>query len=216
MRLALVGLFAAFVACAHASGTAAESARTIDLRSYCNYGLTNSLIGTGTLEGPNNLAALLPGTRSFGSVPFDVSGVIQLTGNQAVLAKRNFPEKVEGIKVGSACKRLHLLHGAGWNELENTPIANLVVHYSDGTSATIPIVYGTHVYDWWVNDEKPTDPATEVAWTGANRVSKMFGTDLRVYKTTFANPKPGAVIDHIDFASTKKESAPFLLGLTVE
>lgn len=216
MRIALVGLFAAFVACSYASGTAAESARTIDLRGYCNYGLTNSLIGTGSLQGPNNLAALQPGTRSFGAIPFDVSGIIQLTGHQAVLAKRKFPDKVEGIKIGLACNHIFLLHGAGWNEVENTPIANLVVHYNDGTSASVPIVYGIHVYDWWVNDEKPTDPATEVAWTGVNRVSKMFGTDLRVYKTTFSNPKPGAVIDHIDFASTKKESAPFLLGLTVE
>lgn len=190
--------------------------RTIDLSGYCNFALTNSPIGTGSLNGANNLATLAAGKNSYSATPFEVSGIIQLTGKQALLAGRNFPEKVEGIKVGSGCSLIHLLHGAGWSDLEKTTIANLVLHFSDGAQHAVPIVYGQHVFDWWENDEQPADKDTSVAWKGANKISTMFGTELRIYKTTFQNPKPGATIDHVDFISAKRQSAPFLLGLTVE
>ncbi len=199
-----------------ASSAGSPTVRPIPLRDYCNYGLTNSLIGAGPLNGANNLASLPVGTNSFGQVPFDVSGIIQLSGQQAIIARRSFPEKALGIKVGAACAHIHILHGAGWSEVPHTIIATLALNYSDGTRREIPIVYGKHVYDWWENEDVPEDTQTIIAWTGMNRISRMFGTTLRIYKTTFANPHPGVPISTVDFISAKKESAPFLLGLTIE
>lgn len=191
----------------------------IDLRPHYNFSLTNSLIGNGSLNGPNNLSALPAGTNVFAATPFDVEGIAQLTSAQAVLSGRKFPEKIDGIKVGVPCSKLHILHGAGWTEVENTTVGSLIIHYPSGEKREIPIIYGKHVWDWWDNEEK--DPAaadtnTVLAWTGVNRISKMFGTNLRIYKTTFHNPKPDAIIQTIDFVSANKQSAPFLLGLSVE
>jgi hypothetical protein len=213
MRLPILSLLVVLLAILQAG---AAEIHPIDLKPYYNYSLTNSLIATGGLNGHNNLSAFPIGKGTYGGIPFDVSGVIQLTGNQAAIAKRTFPDKVEGIKIGAACARIHLLHGAGWNDLENAAIANLTLHYADGTTHTIPIVYGKHILDWWVNDDKPEDPGTQVGWTGVNRISKMFGTDLRIYRTTFPNAKPTVIIDSIDYVSGKKESASFLLGLTIQ
>jgi hypothetical protein len=190
--------------------------RPIALRDYCNFSLTNSLIGAGPLNGANNLASLPKGTNAFANIPFDVSGVIQLNSQQAIIARRAFPDKVSGIKIGATCSLIHILHGAGWNEVPATKIATLLLKFEDGETKEIPIIYGQHVYDWWENDEAPADKQTAVAWTGVNPISKLFGASLRLYKTSFANPKPGAVIESVDFISLKKESAPFLLGLTLE
>jgi hypothetical protein len=201
---------------ASVSAVAANGPHLIDLSGYCNYALTNSLIGPGPLDGANNLAAFPIGRVTLGAIPFQVSGVVQLSGRQAVICKRSFPEKIEGIKVGAACSRIHVLHGAGWNEVGDTIIASLVIHYSDNTTQAIPIIYGKHVYDWWANDEKPSDPATDLAWTGVNQASRQFGTNLRIYRTSFANPKPNVTIDKIDYVSANKQAASFLLGLTVE
>jgi len=195
---------------------AAALPRLIDLHPHCNLALTNSPIGAGPLNGANNLAALPAGTNLFAEVPFNVSGVVQLTSQQAVIARRKFPDHITGIKVDAPASRIHLLHGAGWNDLEETQIAKWVIHYADGQTHQIPIVYGTHVYDWWENEDVPKDRQTKLAWTGMNPISKRFGTNLRIYRTTFANPRPAVAISHLDFHSAKKQSAPFLLGLTVE
>jgi hypothetical protein len=209
-------LLVAIVCFYFSTQAATPSFRTIDLKPYCNFTLTNSLIATGSLNGANNLSALPAGVNNYAGIPFDVSGVIQLASQQAVLAKRTFPDRIEGIKVGVSGSRIHILHSAGWNDLENNAIASLVLHYADGDKKPISIIYGAHVLDWWVNDETPTDPGTTIAWTGNNRVSKLFGTDLRLYRTTFTNPKPTVMIDRVDFVSNKKEAAPFLLGITVD
>src|SRR5690349_20399692 len=74
-------LLAIFVLIAAAQTFSALAVTPIDLKPYCNYSLTNSLIGTGSLNGPNNLASLPSGTNAFATVPFIVSGIIQLAGN---------------------------------------------------------------------------------------------------------------------------------------
>lgn len=39
---------------------------------------------------------------------------------------------------------------------------------------------------------------------------------LRLFKSTFRNPRPDLEIATIDYVSTDTAAAPFLLGLTVE
>jgi hypothetical protein len=179
--------------------------RTINLSNYCNLGLAESLIAGGSLQ-----------SKAFAAIPFDVSGIIQLSSPRALIFRQNFPERVSGIKVDAGCKNLHLLHGAGWNSAADTTIATLTLNYADGDKRNIPIVYGKHVFDWLENQEEPSDESTSVAWTGATAVTKAAGTELRLYKTTFANPKPGATIASVDFISAGKYAAPLLLGLTLE
>jgi hypothetical protein len=39
---------------------------------------------------------------------------------------------------------------------------------------------------------------------------------LRLFKRTYDNPKPDLTIQTLDFVSTRAESAPFLVALTLE
>lgn len=192
--------------------------RPVDLKERCNFALTNALIGRGPLHGPNHLGALPAGETAFAGVPFDVDGVLQLASKQSALAGKQFPEKIEGIRIGAKAAAIHLLHGAGWDDVPGRPIAKMILHYADGTSAEAPIVYGQHVTDWWDNNPEsaPKDRATTVAWQGHNKVSKMFGTEIRVYRTPFRNPRPTSEISEISFVSANSNAASFILGVTVE
>jgi hypothetical protein len=63
-----------------------------------------------------------------------------------------------------------------------------------------------------------SSPGTELP-LASNRVpqekSEMLNS-VRLYKSRFENPRPGAEILTIDYISTRTEAAPFLLGLTIE
>ena len=55
-----------------------------------------------------------------------------------------------------------------------------------------------------------------VAWTGQNGKSRELGAMIRLYKTTWENPSPDVQLASIDFISSGKTSAPFLIAITVE
>jgi hypothetical protein len=76
------------------------------------------------------------------------------------------PAKAEGIKVGRAVTKLHLLHGTGWSTEDDAVVGEYVVTYEDGTSVTVPIRYGKDVVDWWYDDSSPEPSAAKVAWKG--------------------------------------------------
>jgi hypothetical protein len=50
-----------------------------------------------------------------------------------------------------------------------------------------------------------------VAWTGENKALQMFSSGIRVYATTWDNPKPEKKVDTIDFTRIPwTPAAPFL------
>jgi hypothetical protein len=143
--------------------------------------------------------------------------VIQLTGTQADAAGASFPESQTGIKLGRKCKRLHFLQAAGWQAEEGKVIGKYVLHYAGGETASLNIVYGTDTLDWWKGAAETKSPqAATVVWTGSSPAADAVGFSLRLFKRTYDNPKPDLAIETLDFVSTKAESAPFLVALTVE
>jgi hypothetical protein len=207
---------------------AAFHGTTIDLRSQVNLGLRES-VNRPKNPNANNLAGLPEGIHTFGGVPFNVAGRIQLRGHDVAEADRAFPSSARNIKVERQVSRIHLLHGACFvgNELRGTAVARLVLHYADGSQREIPIVAGDHLLDWWGPiyrtgaHETARDPAAAgsgLAWVGSNpRIKQqMPESSLRLYRTTFTNPQPDKEIVTMDYVSAMTEAAPFLVGLTVE
>jgi hypothetical protein len=202
---------------------------TIDLKKYVNLALEDERPGPKGATN-NNLAALPIGTNIYGGVPFDVEGTIQLMGQLiSQLGGEKYPVRVDHIKVGKHCEKIHLLHGATFlsGEANGTQIARLALTYGDGSRQNVGIVAGEHVLDWWgplyttgANPQaiKTSAPETELAWTGTNEwiAKKKPKYALRLYKSTFKNPNPKKEIKSLDFVSTMTPAAPFLLGLTVE
>jgi len=172
---------------------------------------TSDAVSMGTKDHPNNLSEFPTGEQVFAGVQFSVQGVIQLGDI--------YPNLVEGIQVGTRCRRLHLLHGtAGWTT-DGAPCAVITLHYADGSTAELVIKYGEHLRDWWNwNAKEPTelDPGTEVAWWGENDFARARKCRLRVYRSTFANPKPDVAIETIDYGKQNPPCNPFMLGLSIE
>jgi hypothetical protein len=168
----------------------------------------------------NNLASFPHGQHVFRRVPFDVGGVVQLQGREWLAHGYQFPERVEAIAVGSLCSRLHVLHAnSAIGEPPGMKVAGLVLHYSDGQQAEIPIRQGEQVLDWWAwpaGPDRLSDPGTVVAWTGKNPVTASKGFKIRICKSAFANPNPKKKVETIDYVSAMTGSAPFMLALTVE
>jgi hypothetical protein len=193
----------------------------VDLEPYANQKLTDNF-GSGA-DG-NDLGALLKSGRTFSGVNFKFGkGVIQL--DSPLLAQKK-PSKVEGIKVGKTCAKLHIIHATGYGNAQqgsplhiadDTKIAEYKIHYDDGTSATIPVVYGQDVRDWWYNKDSPGVTRGKVAWKGSNERAKELNNEIRLYMATWENPHPNKKVATIDYLKTGDgPAAPFCVAITLE
>jgi hypothetical protein len=162
----------------------------------------------------NNLAELPRGNKKFAGVTFHIGdGLIQL----ASTIVKDKPDKVQGIAVGQAFARLHILHGTGYNVPEDTLIGKYIVHYQDKTRETIEIVYGKDVRDWWDGQDRKEVTRGKVAWKGSNAAVKQNNANIRLYLMTWKNPHPRNKVVSIDYLSTKTTAAaPFCVAMTVE
>jgi hypothetical protein len=207
---------------ARTADNASQQPKCIDLSRYYTAKLTDSLNSpVSVLE--NNLASLPKGRQVFSGVPFEVGGILQLSGLKIEeWGRKEYPQAINQIKIGKRCRRLHLLHGAGGVfDPHGLTIAKLVLHYADNSSQELEIKNGVHVRDWW-GDPKQTVTGTNstLAWTGTNPALKKYGGprpgSLRVYETTFENPQPAIEITTTDYVSAMENSSPFMIGLTIE
>jgi len=194
----------------------------IDLSQYYTAKLTDSLNSPASVV-ENNLASLPKERQVFSGVPFEVGGILQLSGKKVEeWGRKEYPQAINKIKIGRHCQRLHLLHGAGGVfDPEGLTIGKLVLHYADNSSRELEIKNGVHVRDWWGNPKQAVrSPNSTLAWTGTNPALKKYGgpqpCGLRIYKTTFENPQPEIEITAVDYVSAMENSSPFMIGLTIE
>jgi hypothetical protein len=204
------------------TGKVSSKATCIDLSKYYTAQLTDSLNSPAAVT-ENNLAGLPRGRQVLSRVPFEVGGILQLSGKKLQeWGRKEYPEAINGIKIERRCERLYLLHGAGGvYDPDGMTIGKLVLHYADKSSQELEIKNGLHVRDWWGSPkQRVTGRNSELAWTGTNPAVKKYGGDkpgaLRIYKTTFENPQPETEITAIDYVSSMENSSPFLIALTVE
>jgi hypothetical protein len=191
----------------------------VDLQSKANQKLTDTF---GSSPEGNNLASLAKGEQVLEDVKFKVAdGFIQLGSK---LLKEAKPDQVDGIKVGKACAKLHILHatqyGSGLGVIaDNTEIAKYVVHYEGGASETIPVVYGKDVRNWWFSANEGGVTRGKVAWRGDNEATKQTGgrRQIRLYLGTWENPHPAKKVTSIDYVKVgETPAAPFCVAMTLE
>ena len=222
MRSTLIvgGMLLAFAA-AFAAPAPDAKFTYVDLKGKFNHKLTEKFHGT-----EDNVLPLGKGKQTFGDVEFQIAdGAIQL-GSKLVPED---PEKVEEIKVGQKFAKLHILHACGYGGGPNTAgaaghveddteIGSYKINYADKTTETIPIVYGQDVRDWWyIEGEKETARA-KVVWKGENEQAKKLNSKVRLYMTTWKNPKPDKKVVSIDYIGRKADTAaaPFCVAMTLE
>lgn len=207
-----------------------HDATLIDLKSFINTSLTDSPSSPKGITA-DNLAELPKGRNIYAGVPFDVEGYIQLMGHTFDKYGKRFPVKVEHIPIGRACSRIHVLHGTSnipW-ETNGIAVARIILHYASGDSEQLDFIANAQSFDFWgpasekygLPHQKPLEAAegTELAWIGTNPwVQKWVPSfHIRLYRTTFSNPRPAEVVTDFDFVSLMAgDAAPFMVGMTVE
>jgi Tol biopolymer transport system component len=190
----------------------------VDLQPKANQRLTDTFSSDN--EG-NSLASLPKGEQTLAGVKFQIAdGLLQL-GSQ-LLKER--PDRVEGIQVGKVFARLHLLHATQYGSgkgivADDTEIAKYVVHYEDGSTATIPVVYGKDVRNWWFSVGEPGVTRGKVAWEGENEATKltMGRRQIRLYLGTWDNPHPTKRVVSLDYVKGgDMPAAPFCVAISLE
>jgi hypothetical protein len=203
----------ALLVCAVAVPLTAEDEKGV---TYLDLGpKTNQKLKEGYGDDANNLSELTAGEKTLAGVKFKIgTGLIMLSGKET----ENLPEKVEGIKLGEKCTKLHFLHATHYSAAkDDTIIGYYTVNYDDKSQETIPIVYGKDVLDWWYNDESKEPTRGKVAWKGDNENAKNNGSKIRLYLTTWKNPEPTKKVVSIDFGSTNSDRpAPFCVAITAQ
>lgn len=193
----------------------------IDLSLFYDAPLTESLHLDKGKPG-NDLAGVPRGLQAFAGVRFDVRGVVSLNGEEIRTAGLpfEFPQAATNIPVRMKLARLHCLLGTGWSERDGAQIGSFVLRYSDGRSEELPIRYGIHVRDCiaqptLADDDRPLEHG-EVVWTGMNDNARRLQGHLRLYVSTWQNPRPSEEVSSVDFVSTMTHCAPFLIAMTMD
>lgn len=207
--------------CSVATAFAGETNFTpIDLKDHANHKLGDA----DSNEIAGNDLPLTPGEQVIDGITMEIGErVIQL--GSKLLGLR--PEKVTGVKVDRQLTKLHLLHattfgrgepGSEQCEEDGTFLGEYRINYDDNSSESIAIEYGKDVRDWWYRGNDKETSLAKVAWTGENSLSRQFSSRVRLYRTTWDNPKPEQKIVSIDIIGRKDESvaAPFCVAITAE
>ena len=201
--------------------------KQLDLSAFYNASLYTW--GTGQEVEGYGLGRLPLSFTPLHGVEFDLRGVIQLnsggipSGSSAPNQRprdinerlgRDYPDQVTGIPVNQATEALHFLMSCRWGrETSGNEVAHYLVHYNDGTTEKAPISYPDDVADWVQSGENDRLPEERIGWRGmlAN------GTNERVLsEVVWKNPHPQKTVSTIDFVSSHKAAAPFLIAITLE
>ncbi len=176
----------------------------------------NDFLADGPGEGGNDLNRLPRGVHKLGDTYFRIGErMIHVRGRMAP----DLPQAVKGITVRARGHRLHFLHSTqGGADAEGQLIGAYIVHYTDGSSERIPLVYSRDLANWWHRAPGRLLTKAKVAWTGLNDTVAQNppGLFVRLFAMTWTNPHPEKEIATLDVLSAGKECDPFLVALTLE
>jgi eukaryotic-like serine/threonine-protein kinase len=184
--------------------------KVIDLSNYFTRPLTEAW--EAVESGANSpFTTVTRGVQELGGVTFDVRGLVQLgplSGEE--------PERLDRLRIGRACRRLHFLHGTFYSVSHGTEIAQYVIHYADGQQCVRPVRYGYDVRNFFALAADRDLDDTSPAWTEANPIFAEHAESLRIYRLVWDNPRPSVAVESIDFISSLTRCAPFLIAITAE
>jgi hypothetical protein len=161
----------------------------------------------------NDLGGLAAGEHRLLGIPFRVGGGVLQLGSRLLADK---PAQVRGIKVGRTFTHLHVLHATAYSgeEPDGVTIGRYTVRYEDGVTRAVPIVNGRDVRGWWKRPGAQEPSRGKVAWEGTNDCVKRMGAGLWLFVSSWENPRPGAVVVGLEYASAMTQSAPFCVAIT--
>lgn len=162
----------------------------VDISKACNMAFAdqedNDGTGGWTDQGErNDLYAFPVHQDAFASIGFRIADPAVNSGKSCIVLKgperHRFPRKAI-VDMGSTAAYVYLLHATAWTP--GTGVAGEIeMDYEDGTDATLQVVIGKDVADWWYPRSQEN---AQLGWTGQNRM----GVPVGLYVSRFANPSP--------------------------
>lgn len=197
--------------------------QTIDLTGYYTQKLDQHThvmgrLGTSSYGTSFNYDGVEPGIHHINKQDWDLRGVVLMTGRSLNNFYLQYPEKIESIPIGSKASKIHFLHGCLWPGYPDEAIGTYIVHYANGTHQSIPLIYEKNIANVCNKPSQITVSNVEQATLveiPKNHERNNSKTNLS-YHFAWENPHPELIIDHIDVQSLRKDSAPILLGITLE
>ena len=192
----------------------------LDLGPLCNRSFRDQegAAGMGWLGfGPrHDMSALTPGKQWLQGTLFKILDAgetgrlcIVLRGTHRFTSDKSFPTEIRGIVVNAKVSSLVFLHTCGWPTDRGQRVGHYRVHYEDGETCDLPVVYGDNVLEW--NSRRPrTVLKAEIAWQGETAV----GDNALLFSWRWHNPRPGVKVTTLDFAASDTPASPILVAVT--
>ena len=86
------------------------------------------------------------------------------------------------------------------------------MHYADGETRELPIVYGQDIRDWHSAGEHGKMSRASTVWRGRNAA----GADIRLGRNIRQNPRPDVQIERLDIVSSMSAAAPFIVAISLD
>jgi len=205
--------------------TANLTFQPIVLNEQCNQYLTAD---RGWYEGDRDLSQLPHGEVVLDGVPYVVRDFKTSPLPSCVMlggpgAKGQMPNEVIGLSVGTRADALYFLHTLNrtgeWraSKPEDVPpvVFQYVVHYADGQTVTVPVLYGQGA-DHWISKQPAGLRDAAVAWA-APFAGDASGDQAVLYQLQWMNPRPDAEIATVDLVygpDGSRYGVPALIAIT--
>ncbi len=202
------------------------SFQTVSIHEKCNQFTTAE---RGWFRGNADISHAPAGRVRLAGVPYDivdfrtspVPSCIMLGGNQA---NGDLPEQVNDIPIGRKADCLFFLHtyqrARTWRRRRNDktppPVFVYVVHYADGQTETVPILYQEGAGHWLTEEPQGLQDAA-LAWA-ARPEGKEETPYAALYSYRWRNPRPDVAIRSVDMKydddAGSRWGTPALLAIT--
>jgi hypothetical protein len=157
------------------------------------------------------LGDLPQGVVQLGGTPFDIRAVVQMTSSNELTSGLKTPNCL-GIPVNQICHRLYFLQAADAPVEAGVKLGAYWIHYTDGQEKELPIIYGQDVLSWLDDSGDTNAPALKPVW----QTNRPPGITVRLFRTTWTNPRPGTRIESLDLVAAMAKSGLFLVAITAE
>ena len=154
-----------------------------------------------------------PEKSYFSGIPFNLTAPKKNNGKAMIsLRSKNralkLPASAKNIAVNKKADTFSFIHAANYVPSQRgVTIANYILKYEDGTSATLPVRSWIEIGDWFA--PKKIEQG-RICWTGSNRTAPVVG----VYLTTWDNPHPNKVVKSIDIIGALTNAQIGVIGIT--
>ena len=150
----------------------------------------------------------------FSEIP---TGQQQLGGVSWLIQRVTEISRPAVMTVGSKFQKLHLLHGLNGTAEPGAVVGKVRFRYLDGRTEELPIRYGEHLQNCCFAAFSPVrDPGSAMVWTGSNAELRAAGQGLRLYRTTFANPRPTQTVTAVEYSEPEYTPRLLLAAVTIE